>query len=92
MVYHFVFSSHSNINMLNTMANKLELSDTVVTKAMEYRRLTDVKCSVLLKRYSDNCICVVCLQLASKSLGAEFDEVCVCACVCSVCLCVCLCV
>ena len=45
--------------MLSTMANKLELSDTVVTKATEYRRLADVKCSVLLKGYSDNCICCV---------------------------------
>ena len=68
--------------MLSTMANKLELSDTVVTKAMEYRRLADVKCSLLLKRYSDNCICGVCLHLASKPLGAEFDEVCGCAYVC----------
>ena len=53
---------------------------------MEYRRLADVKCSVLLKQYSDNCICVVCLHLASKSLGTEFNEVFVCVCVCIVCV------
>ena len=58
---------------------------------MEYRRLADVKCSVLLKRYSDNCICVVCLHLASKSFGAEFNEICVCVYVCA-CMCVCVCV
>jgi len=63
--------------MLKVMARKLELSNTVMTKATEYRRLADIKCSVLLKQYSDSCMCVVCLELASKSVGAQFNKVCV---------------
>ncbi|XP_065914459.1 origin recognition complex subunit 6-like isoform X2 [Dysidea avara] len=60
---------------MEVMARKLELSDAVMTKAKEYRRRADIKCSVLLKRYSDSCMCVVCLELASISVGAQFNKV-----------------
>ena len=62
--------------MIKSMSKRLQLSDTVLSKAMEYQRLASVKCSALLKQCSDNCICVVCLQLASHSVGVQFDKAC----------------
>ena len=61
--------------MIKEMAKRLQLPDTVVSKAMEYQRLADIKCSALLKQYSNNCVCVVFLQLASHSIGVQFDKV-----------------
>ena len=62
--------------MIKSLAKKLHLPNEVVSKAMEYQRLATVRCSDLLKQYSDNCICVICLQLAaSHSLGIQFDKV-----------------
>ena len=61
--------------MIESMASKLQLPDLVVSKAMEYQRLVSVKCSTLLKQYSDSCISVICLQLASQSMGVQFDKV-----------------
>ena len=62
--------------MIKLMAKKLHLPTEVVSKAMEYQRLAAVRCSDLLKQYSDNCICVICLQLAANhSVGIQFDKV-----------------
>lgn len=62
--------------MIELMAKKLHLPNEVVSKAMEYQRLAAVRCSDLLKQYSDNCICVIYLQLAANhSLGIRFDKV-----------------
>ena len=62
--------------MIKVISKKLQLPDTVVSKGMEFQRLANVKCSALLKQYSDNCICVVCLQLASHSVDVQFDKAC----------------
>ena len=62
--------------MIKSMSQRLQLSDTVMNKAMEYQRLASVKCSALLKQCSENCVCVVCLQLASHSVGVQFDKAC----------------
>ena len=62
--------------MIKLMAKKLHLPSEVVSKAMEYQRLAAVRCSDLLKQYSENCVCVICLQLAaSHSVGIQFDKV-----------------
>ena len=53
--------------MIKLMAKKLHLPSEVVSKAMEYQRLAAVRCSDLLKQYSDNCICVICLQFSCCS-------------------------
>ena len=66
----------TRVIMMKLMAKKLQLPNEVVSKAMEYQRLAAMKCSDLLKQYSDNCICVICLQLAaSHSVGIQFDKV-----------------
>jgi len=58
------------------MARRFQLPSEVVSKAMEYQRLVALKCSVLLKQYSENCIAVICLQLAaSHSMAVQFDKV-----------------
>lgn len=62
------------VTMMKEMCKRLRLPETVVSKAMEYQRLASVKCSGLLKQYSDNCICVVCLQLASHCVDVQFDK------------------
>ena len=62
--------------MVTMMAKRLQLPSEVVSKAMEYQRLVALKCSVLSKQYSENCIAVICLQLAaSHSMGIQFDKV-----------------